>query len=73
MIMASKRHLRKKACEWKRSYPTKEAAIDASLALRRRTGDRTNAYRCPFCGQYHHGHTASRTKQAMRVKRERGY
>ena len=57
--MASKRHQRKKACEWKRSYPTLEDAIGASLSLRRRTGTRTTAYRCPYCGQFHHGHTAS--------------
>ena len=43
--MASKRHQRKKACEWKRSYPTLEDAIGASLSLRRRTGTRTTAYR----------------------------
>lgn len=67
--MASKRHIRKKACEWKRSYPTLEAAKGASLALRKRTGDVTNAYRCPHCGLYHHGHTASRTRKALRVKR----
>lgn len=71
--MASKRHIRKKACEWKRSYPTLDAAIGASIGLRKRTGSKTTAYRCPFCGQFHHGHTASRTKQALRVKRERGY
>lgn len=71
--MASKRHIRRKACENKRSYPTLADAINASIGLRKRTGDKTTAYRCPFCGQYHHGHTTSRTKQAMRVKRERGY
>ena len=71
--MASKRHIRRKACENKRSYPTLDAAIGASIGLRKRTGDRTSAYRCPFCGRYHHGHTASRTRQVLRVKRERGY
>lgn len=71
--MASKRHIRRKACENKRSYPTLDAAISASISLRKRTGSRTEAYRCPFCGQFHHGHTASRTRQALRAKRERGY
>lgn len=71
--MASKRHLRRKACENKRSYPTLDAAISASIGLRKRTGSKTTAYRCPFCGQFHHGHTAARTKQALRVKREIGY
>ena len=68
--MASKRHLRKKSCEWKRSYATKDAAIGASIGLRKRTGSVTGAYRCPFCGRYHHGHTASRTRKALRKRRE---
>jgi len=71
--MASKRHIRRKACENKRSYPTLADAINASIGLRKRTGSKTSAYRCPFRGQFHHGHTAQRTKQALRVKRERGY
>lgn len=71
--MASKRHQRRKACENKRSYLTLDAAVSASISLRKRTGDRTSAYRCPFCGQYHHGHTASRTRKVLRVKRERGW
>ena len=67
--MASKRHMRKKACEWKRSYPTMDAAIGASVGLRKRTGSVTQAYRCPHCGKFHHGHTATRTKKAIRAKR----
>ncbi len=67
--MASKRHQRKKACEWKRSYATQAAAVAAVIGLRKRTGDSTRAYRCPFCGAWHHGHTARRTKQALRAKR----
>jgi hypothetical protein len=69
MGMASKRHQRRKACEWKRSHPTQAEAVSASLSLRRHTGERTRAYRCPFCGLWHHGHTARRTKKVMRVKR----
>jgi len=71
--MASKRHQRRKACVGKRSYPTLADAVSASISLRKHTGDRTSAYRCPFCGHYHHGHTASRTRKFLRVKRERGY
>jgi len=71
--MASKRHQRRKACENKRSYQTLADAVSASIGLRRRTGDRTSAYRCPFCGRFHHGHTASRTRKFLRVRRERGY
>lgn len=67
--MASKRHQRRKACEGKRSYPTLADAVSASIGLRKRTGDRTSAYRCPHCGRYHHGHTARRTRKVLRVKR----
>jgi len=67
--MASKRNQRRKACEWKSAYPTMGDAINASGRLYRRTGSRTYAYRCPFCGQFHHGHTARRTKQAIRARR----
>lgn len=63
--MASKRRQRRKACTNKRSYPALQAAIDASLSLRRRTGVRTGAYRCPWCGQYHHGHTARKTREVV--------
>ena len=66
--MASKRHMRKKACEWKRSYSTLADAISASVGLRKRTGSKTSAYRCPFCGQFHHGHTPQRI-----VRKQRGW
>lgn len=66
--MASKRHLRKKACEWKRSFSTLHAAVGASISLRKRTGERTRAYRCPHCGKFHHGHTTRQMKQAMKAK-----
>lgn len=67
--MASKRHMRRKACEWKLAYPTQTEAVAASIRLRKRTGSVTGAYRCPFCGQWHHGHTASRTREALRARR----
>lgn len=67
--MASKRNQRRKACEGKRSYSTLDEAVGASIGLRKRTGSVTQAYRCPHCGLYHHGHTASRTRKALRVKR----
>lgn len=51
------------------SHPTQAEAVSASLSLRRHTGERTRAYRCPFCGLWHHGHTARRTKKVMRAKR----
>lgn len=38
--MASKRHMRRKACEWKRGYADHGGALSASLGLLRRTGER---------------------------------
>lgn len=67
--MASKRHQRKKACEWKRSYIDRDDAIGASIGLRRRTGSRTTAYRCPFCGRWHHGHLTQRTRRIIEERR----
>ncbi len=66
--MASKRHERKKACEWKRSYSTLQEAKNASGKLYRWTGSRTWAYRCPFCGLFHHGHTSSKSKRIRRAQ-----
>ncbi len=47
--MASKRHLRRKACAGKIRHDTLEQA--QAMA---RNG--TQPYRCPFCGGYHCGH-----------------
>lgn len=67
--MASKRNQRRKACEGKRSYTTLTDAVSASIGLRKRTGSVTQAYRCPHCGHYHHGHTASKGRRAIRARR----
>lgn len=47
--MASKRHVRRKACEGKIRHPTLEQA--EAMA---RNG--TSPYRCSFCGGFHCGH-----------------
>jgi len=53
--MASKRGIRRKACEGKKRY---ESAEDAQNAMRgaRRRGHIVTPYRCKFCGGIHIGH-----------------
>ena len=56
--MASKRHLRRKACEGKIRY---SSVADAQphieeLYRRRKAHGTIHAYKCPFCGGFHVGH-----------------
>lgn len=55
--MASKRHLREKACTGKIRYTTPEQAYSARRSTNRKhyTGP-MNVYKCKFCGGYHIGH-----------------
>lgn len=56
--MASKRHLRRKACEGKRRHPSVREAQHAVQVLYQRhvVDGEVQAYQCPFCGGYHVGH-----------------
>lgn len=66
--MASKRRLRRKACEGKRKYSREEAATAARrLAFDKST--RVNEYNCPHCPFWHVGHPPKRMKAAMNFKR----
>jgi cytochrome c5 len=53
--MASKRHIRRKACGNKVRYD-KKSAKQAAYFAKRRTGDFIVAYHCQYCGGYHIGH-----------------
>lgn len=55
--MASKRHVRQRACGDKRRYETVEAGREAIYQLNR-TGYKghMNVYKCKFCHSYHVGH-----------------
>lgn len=65
--MASKRRLRRKACDGKRSFKTDAAARYAIFRLRRNTGttDPLTTYRCKFCNQFHFGHPPRHVRNAM--------
>jgi len=59
VAVASKRALRRRACESKRAYPHEGAARQAAkLALRER-GEVLSCYPCTFCGGWHIGHPPS--------------
>ncbi len=68
--MASKRRIRRKSCGNKRRYMSGKEAQDAAIMLRRRTGDYTEVYKCPWCQHYHHGHITAAKKH---VRKELGY
>ena len=62
--MASKRRLRRKACEGKQSYATLEAATAVTQRLRG-----LNAYKCKHCSGFHVGHPPGRVRQSLAAKR----
>lgn len=54
--MSSKRRLRRKACSGKVAHSTEAAAVAASKALYRKTGEFVQAYRCKYSGKHPHWH-----------------
>lgn len=60
--MASKRRLRRQSCGKKKPYDVERVARDAAATLTRlgmNRGGELRAYRCPFCGRFHIGHTGA--------------
>jgi hypothetical protein len=77
--VASKRRLRRRACDGKRRYPSADAARAQLPALYRRLRLRAAAggapgvaehffgvYRCEHCGQHHIGHLRKRPQWAVK-------
>ena len=56
ILMASKRHQRRKSCEGKIQYPDESAAAEIAKRLTRRDSTRMSWYRCKFCKKWHIGH-----------------
>lgn len=55
--MASKRRIRRKACEGKKRHTSKEnAEIAVRLTRKKFGGGMWCSYQCPFCKQWHVGH-----------------
>lgn len=67
--MASKRHIRRKACKGKVRYTSSKAAMAAAFQARNRThGDWIISYGCRFCGGFHIGHPPAKVRKAIRSR-----
>lgn len=69
--MASKRRLRRKACEGKVRYKSSKSAHNEAMRRSRMTGHRLNSYRCEFCGGHHIGHMPYKIKQRIAASRRK--
>lgn len=58
--MASKRRLRRKACEGKIRHEDKVTADRHAAWARWRSKSHIAAYQCPHCGGFHIGHPSRR-------------
>jgi hypothetical protein len=67
--MASKRRLRRIACEGKKQYKDVNIANIAAGKAAHRAEQWIRAYKCEFCGRWHIGHPPQRIRQSIRDKR----
>jgi len=51
---------RAKMCGRKRAYASRKAAKQATKRVPRHTRPNLHAYRCPYCGAWHVGHSQLR-------------
>jgi len=65
--MASKRHLRRKACESKEKYDEATAKRFAGN-MTAQQGKVVLAYKCPFGNHWHTGHATRRQRQGLEAK-----
>lgn len=63
--MASKRALRRRACDGKQRYADRAAAVTACTIQTRRSRKYLHPYRCPHCSDYHIGHYRSGLRPAL--------
>lgn len=54
--MASKRGVRRKACDGKIRHTDKRNSLKHLISLKKEGGVNLNAYRCKFCKGWHIGH-----------------
>jgi hypothetical protein len=62
--MASKRAVRRKACDGKIRHETAAGAFVAA----RKTGKGVTSYRCKFCRSFHTGHEPGKQKRRRTVR-----
>ncbi len=68
--MSSKRALRRKQCERKTRFETKDEALASARHTRAVSGrGPVAAYRCRFCGGWHVGHLNKNQIRAMAQRR----
>jgi len=67
--MASKRRLRRKACEGKVRHLDLASAWEAARVAAQRSGDIIHAYRCQHCGGFHIGHAGGELARTIQAKR----
>jgi hypothetical protein len=59
--MASKRRIRRRRCDKKKRYKTKEEACkDIWILMKKQPGDKFNWWKCKHCKGWHVGHTMLR-------------
>jgi hypothetical protein len=66
--MASKRRLRRNACDDKVRHLTMTDANAAAYFTRKKFNSFVRAYGCKFCGGFHVGHPDKKTKHAIAAK-----
>lgn len=62
--MASKRRVRRQKCGFKQRHATEAEAVAHATSLRYAGSPGVQAYRCPFCHQWHVGHWRRREEAA---------
>ncbi len=63
--MASKRHLRKRACESKIKHVSQATASSHAMKL----GFEYRAYKCPHCSGWHVGRPDRKKRQSLAAKK----
>lgn len=66
--MASKRNVRRRACQGKKSL-TKAEAFGLAVKLRNRNGAHMDAYPCPHCHAWHVGHRPRAIQKKINKRR----
>lgn len=68
--MASRRHVRQRACVGKVRYPTRREARETLAELRRRYHViDVHYYRCPYGAHFHLGHLTAQQKRIIETRR----
>lgn len=67
--MSSKRAIRRRACEGKVRYESREVAFRSAGCASARLNTHLTCYRCQSCGSYHIGHPPYKESRAAAQRR----